>query len=104
MVTDWTLVERTGSYQISRVVIGKLKIGVDLLDLFPTDVAKRDKAKVDAWTYGAFLEAAKKLHNAGYPFVNPINKVSDANGLALSTISVLRVCANKQRWKRYHRI
>ena len=32
MSTNSALLERTGSYQISRVVIGKLKIGVDLLE------------------------------------------------------------------------
>jgi predicted DNA-binding protein with PD1-like motif len=32
MQWDSVLVERTGSFQISRIVIGKLKIGVDLLE------------------------------------------------------------------------
>ncbi len=64
---------------VSRIDLFREHAGINLLDLFPTDVTKRDKAKVDAWTYDAFLDAAKKLHNAGYPFGNPISKVSDAN-------------------------
>jgi ABC-type glycerol-3-phosphate transport system substrate-binding protein len=64
---------------VSRIDLFREHVGINLLDLFPTDFTKREKAKVDAWTYGAFLEAAKKLHNAGYPFGNPISKVADAN-------------------------
>jgi len=64
---------------ISRIDLFREHAGINLLDLFPADVAKRDKKKVDAWTYDAFLDVAKRLHNAGYPFGNPISKVSDAN-------------------------
>ena len=64
---------------VSRIDLFREHAGINLLDLFPTDFTKRDKTKVDAWTYDAFLDAAKKFHDAGYPFGNPINKVSDAN-------------------------
>ena len=64
---------------ISRIDLFREHADINLLDLFPADVAKRDKEKVDAWTYDAFLDVAKKLNNAGYPFGNPMSKISDAN-------------------------
>jgi ABC-type glycerol-3-phosphate transport system substrate-binding protein len=64
---------------VSRIDLFREHAGINLLDLFPAETTKRDKTKVDAWTYDTFLDAAKKLHNAGYPFGNPISKVSDAN-------------------------
>jgi len=78
-VTIPTVIMSHSYPMVSRIDLFREHAGINLLDLFPTDVAKRDKSKVDAWTYDAFLDAAKKLHNAGYPFGNPINKVSDAN-------------------------
>ena len=64
---------------VSRIDLFREHAGINLLDLFPTDSTKRDKAKVDAWTYDAFFDAAKKFYYAGYPFGNPISKVTDAN-------------------------
>ena len=78
-VTVPTVIMSHSYPMVSRIDLFREHTGINLLDLFPTDFAKRDKAKVDAWTYGAFLKAAKKLHNAGYSFGNPISKISDAN-------------------------
>jgi hypothetical protein len=78
-VTVPTVIMSHSYPMVSRIDLFREHAGINLLDLFPTYVAKRDKTKVDAWTYDTFLDAAKKLHNAGYPFGNPISKASDAN-------------------------
>jgi hypothetical protein len=49
------------------------------VDIFPADVTKRDPKKVGAWSYEAFLPAAKKLFKAGFPFGSAISETSDAN-------------------------
>ena len=77
-VTVPTVIMSHSYPMVSRIDLFREHADINLLDLFPTDFTKRDKAKVDAWTYDAFLDAAKKLHNAGYPFGNPISKVPDA--------------------------
>jgi ABC-type glycerol-3-phosphate transport system substrate-binding protein len=51
---------------------------IDLVDIFPADVDDRQASKVNAWTYDAFLKAAKKLHAAGFPFGAAISETSDA--------------------------
>lgn len=70
----------TGSHTYpmsSRIDLFKTHAGIDLQALFPAG-PNRDKAKVDAWNYDTFLEAARKLHAAGYPFGNPIGQTSDS--------------------------
>jgi ABC-type glycerol-3-phosphate transport system substrate-binding protein len=52
--------------------------GIDLVDIFPPDASQRGANKVNAWTYDAFLAAAKKLHQAGFPFGAAISETSDA--------------------------
>jgi len=77
-----TIPAPTGSHSypmVSRIDLYKEHAGVDLVELFPADAAKRDKAKIDKFDYANFLEAAKKLHKAGFPFGNPISETSDAN-------------------------
>jgi len=77
-----TIPAPTGSHSypmVSRIDLWKEKAGIDLPELFPPDVAKRDVKKVDAFNYDVFLEAAKKLHAAGFPYGNPISETSDAN-------------------------
>ncbi|UCF92214.1 MAG: carbohydrate ABC transporter substrate-binding protein [Desulfobacterales bacterium] len=64
---------------VSRMDYFNQYAGIDLPALFPADASKRDAKKVDGWTYDVFLEAAKKLHKAGYPFGNPISETSDGN-------------------------
>jgi ABC-type glycerol-3-phosphate transport system substrate-binding protein len=64
---------------VSRIDYFKQYANIDLLDIFPPDVSKRDTKKVDVWTYDAFLDAAKKLHKAGYAFGAAIAETSDAN-------------------------
>jgi ABC-type glycerol-3-phosphate transport system substrate-binding protein len=77
--TWWTVPINSYSHSmVSRIDLFREYAGVNLLELFPPDVTKRNKSKVDAWTYDAFLNAAKKLHNAGYPFGHPIGKVGDS--------------------------
>lgn len=72
----------TGSHSyplVSRLDLFLEHIGINLKELFPTDFTKRDKAKIDAWTYDAFLDACKKLHQIGHPFGAAISETSDAN-------------------------
>jgi len=53
--------------------------GVDVVDIFPPDVKKRDKKKVDGFTWKAYLDAAKKVFAAGCPVGHPISECTDAN-------------------------
>jgi hypothetical protein len=52
--------------------------GIDLRDIFPADESKWDKAKIDAWTWDAYLAAAEKLFKAGYPVGLPMGQTSDS--------------------------
>ncbi len=52
--------------------------GVDLVDMFPADESKYDKAKTDKWTWDLYLDCAQKLHKAGYPVGLPMGQTSDA--------------------------
>jgi ABC-type glycerol-3-phosphate transport system substrate-binding protein len=74
------LVAPTGSHtypMVSRLDFFKDIAGIDLQQLFPA--GERDQARIDAeWTYDNFLQAAKKLHEAGHPFGNPIGPTSDS--------------------------
>ena len=80
---EWVTIPITrGSHSypmVSRIDLFREYAGINLTDLFPMDITKRKMVKVDAWTYDAFLDAAKKLYNAGYPFGNPISATSDAS-------------------------
>lgn len=77
-----TLPSPIGSHSFpleTRIDLWKQHAGIDVADLFPPDVAKRDKKKVDGWTWQAFLEGCKKVHAAGFPFGAPISQTPDAN-------------------------
>ena len=52
--------------------------GIDVREMFPADEKKWDKAKVDAWTWDAYVTAAQKLHKAGFPVGLPLGQTSDA--------------------------
>ena len=62
----------------SRFDLYKEHAGIDLRDMFPADESKWDKAKVDSWTWDAYLTAAQKLHKAGFPVGLPMGQTSDA--------------------------
>jgi extracellular solute-binding protein len=62
----------------SRIDLYKQHCGVDLTEIFPTDEAKRDKAKVDSWNWDLYLSTAEKLFKAGYPVGLPMGQTSDA--------------------------
>jgi ABC-type glycerol-3-phosphate transport system substrate-binding protein len=62
----------------SRFDLFKEHAGIDLQDMFPADESKYDNAKTDKWTWDAFLEAAQKLHKAGFPVGLPMGQTSDA--------------------------
>ena len=46
--------------------------------MFPADESKWDKAKVEGWTWEAYVTSAQKLHKAGFPIGNPLGQTSDA--------------------------
>lgn len=62
----------------SRFDLYKEHAGLDLRDMFPADEKKWDKAKVDSWTWDAYVTSAQKLHKAGFPIGNPLGQTSDA--------------------------
>ena len=78
----WRGVSATRGSQVkpccSRLDLYKEHAGVDLHELFPPDELKWDKAKVDAWSWDAYLVAAEKLFKAGYPVGLPMGQTSDA--------------------------
>jgi ABC-type glycerol-3-phosphate transport system substrate-binding protein len=62
----------------SRLDLYKQHAGVDLQEIFPADESKYDKAKLEAWTWDAYLSAAEKLFKAGFPVGLPMGQYSDA--------------------------
>jgi ABC-type glycerol-3-phosphate transport system substrate-binding protein len=64
---------------VSRIDYFKQHCGLDLQDVFPADVSKRNAAKVADWNYDNFLQYCKKLHAAGVPYGNPLSETSDGN-------------------------
>ena len=62
----------------SRFDLYKQHAGIDLQDIFPPDESKYDKAKIDTWTWDAYLASAEKLFKAGYPVGLPMGQTSDA--------------------------
>jgi hypothetical protein len=63
----------------TRMDLWKQHAGIDVVDIFPPDVKKRNKAKVDAWDWKKFLEGAKKVHAAGSPVGMSIAENTDSN-------------------------
>jgi len=62
----------------SRFDLYKEHAGIDLRDIFPADETKWDKARIDAWSWDAYLAAAEKLFKAGYPVGLPMGQTSDS--------------------------
>src|SRR6516165_9723017 len=62
----------------SRFDLYKEHCGIDLVDMFPADESKYDKAKTDLWTWDLYLDTAQKLHKAGHPVGLPMGQTSDA--------------------------
>ena len=62
----------------SRISLYKQHAGIDLVDMFPADESKYDKAKTDTWTWDTYLTAAQKLHKAGFPVGLPMGQTTDA--------------------------
>lgn len=63
----------------TRMDLVKKHAGVDVQDIFPPDVKKRNKQKVDAWDWKMFLAVAKKVHAAGFPIGCSIAENTDSN-------------------------
>ncbi|NVM26603.1 MAG: carbohydrate ABC transporter substrate-binding protein [Desulfobacterales bacterium] len=77
-----TLPAPTGSHSypmVTRIDMWREYAGIDVVDIFPPDVRKRDPKKVDAYTYDVFLEACKKVKAAGHMFAGAISECSDAD-------------------------
>ncbi|MBV9955408.1 MAG: extracellular solute-binding protein [Pseudolabrys sp.] len=62
----------------TRFDLFKEHAGIDVQAMFPSDESKWDKATTDKWTWDAFLDAAQKLHKAGFPVGLPMGQTSDA--------------------------
>src|ERR1051326_4272891 len=62
----------------SRFDLYKEHAGIDLVDMFPADEAKYDKAKTDTWTWDLYLSSAEKLYKAGFPAGLPTGHASNA--------------------------
>lgn len=62
----------------SRFDLYKQHAGIDLREMYPADVKKWDKAKVDNWTWDAYVASAQKLYKAGFPVGLPLGQTSDA--------------------------
>jgi ABC-type glycerol-3-phosphate transport system substrate-binding protein len=79
---NWHGVPTTVGSQVkpccSRFDLYKEHAGLDLREIFPADEAKWDKAKVDAWTWDAYVASAEKLFKAGFPIGLPMGQSSDA--------------------------
>ena len=63
---------------VSRLDLFREHAGIDIKAMFPA--GPRDPALAEGWTYDVFLDAAAKLHGAGYPFGMPIAVGADAQG------------------------
>ncbi len=63
----------------TRMDLWKQHAGVDVQEMFPADVKKRDRKKVDAWDWKAFLDGARKVHGAGFPIGCSIAANTDSN-------------------------
>jgi predicted DNA-binding protein with PD1-like motif len=74
MALDSAFLERTGSFQISRVVIGKLKIGVDLLEGI-REIVKREGIRSGVFLSG--LGALKKAVFRNARVMPPDYKMKD---------------------------
>jgi hypothetical protein len=63
---------------VSRLDFYREHAGIDLQTIFPA--GERDPALVATWTYDRFLDAAGKLHGAGFSFGAPIAPGADSQG------------------------
>ncbi len=64
---------------VTRIDLWKEHAGIDVTDIFPADVSKRDPKKIATFNLDTFLTACKKLAAAGYMFGNPISEFGDSN-------------------------
>jgi hypothetical protein len=75
-----TSVQDTSFPVVARIDLWKQHAGIDLQAMFPAKA--RDKAvqdKIDKeWNYDTFLDAARKLHKAGFPWGNQIGASGDS--------------------------
>ena len=62
----------------SRFDLYQQHAGIDIRDMFPNDVSKYDKAKIDTWNWDTYLTSAQKLFKAGFPVGLPMGQTSDA--------------------------
>jgi hypothetical protein len=78
----WCGVPATAGSQIkpccSRLDLYKQHAAIDLQDIFPTDEARFDKAKIDSWDWDLYLRSAEKLYRAGFPVGLPMGQTADA--------------------------
>ncbi len=61
----------------ARIDLLKQHAGIDLLKMYPAAAAP-DRALSEKWTWDAFLSAAQKCHQAGYPFGIGMGSTNDS--------------------------
>jgi ABC-type glycerol-3-phosphate transport system substrate-binding protein len=62
---------------VGRIDLFKQYVGLDLTKMYPAG-APPDKELADHWTWDFWLEAAGKLHKAGFPFGMPLGQTGDS--------------------------
>jgi ABC-type glycerol-3-phosphate transport system substrate-binding protein len=64
---------------VTRMDYWQQDAGMDVTELFPADVTKRQASKIATFTWDTFLGACKRLAAAGHMFGNPISGCIEAN-------------------------
>ena len=62
---------------VGRIDLFKQYVGLDLTKMYPAGTPP-DKELTDNWTWDFWLEAAGKLHKAGFPFGMPLGQTGDS--------------------------
>ena len=62
---------------VGRIDLFKQYVGLDLTKMYPAG-APPDKELTDNWTWDFWLDAAGKLHKAGFPFGMPLGQTGDS--------------------------
>ena len=62
---------------VGRIDLFKQYVGLDLTQMYPAG-APPDKELGDHWTWDFWLDAAGKLHKAGFPFGMPLGQTGDS--------------------------
>jgi hypothetical protein len=62
---------------VGRIDLFKEHIGLDLTQMYPAS-APPNKELADKWTWDFWIDAAEKMHKAGFPFGMPLGQTGDS--------------------------